>query len=411
MRRVVVTGLGLLTPLGNDVGATWEGLVAGRSGLDWIHGFDTSAYDCPIGGELKGFAPEQHVDAKLLRRIDRSSAIALAAVREAVADAGLEFAGHEREVGVLLGTGMGAAHLMIEQQQILDEKGPRRVSPFLMSHVLPDTATGLVAMDIGARGPNYAVTAACATGGAATGEAAAMIARGDAEVMVTGGYEAPLRPIYYAGFHAMKALATHEDPAKAVRPFDRTRNGFIVSEGAGVLVLESLERAQARGARIYAEFKGAATTNDAFDMVAAAEDGHGVQEAMEAALGRADLRPEDVDYINAHGTGTPLNDRVETRAIHQVFGEHANTVMVSSTKSMLGHMMGAAGAVEAAIAVLTVHHGVVPPTINYAEPDPDCDLDYVPNEARRAPVRHAMSTSVGLGGHNSAIVFARWEGQ
>jgi len=410
VRRVVVTGLGLLTPLGNDVGATWEGLVAGRSGLGWISAFDTSAYECPIGGELKAWDPERHVDAKLLRRIDRSSAIALAATREAVGDAGLEVAGRERAVGVLLGTGMGSAHLLVEQQQVLDEKGPRRISPFLTSHMLPDTATGLVAMALGARGPNYAVTAACATGGAATGEAAAMIARGDAEVMVTGGYEAPLRPIYYAGFHAMKALATHEDPARAVRPFDRTRNGFIISEGAGVLVLESLEHAQARGARIYAEWKSAVTTNDAWDMVAAADDGRGIAEAMELALERARLAPGEVDYINAHGTGTQLNDRVETAAIRRVFGEAAESLMVSSTKSMLGHMMGAAGAVEAAVTVLALHHEQVPPTINYAEPDPDCDLDYVPNEARRATLRHAMSTSVGLGGHNSAIVFGRWEG-
>jgi len=410
VRRVVVTGLGLLTPLGNDVGATWEGLVAGRSGLGWISAFDTSAYECPIGGELKAWDPERHVDAKLLRRIDRSSAIALAATREAVGDAGLEVAGRERAVGVLLGTGMGSAHLLVEQQQVLDEKGPRRISPFLTSHMLPDTATGLVAMALGARGPNYAVTAACATGGAATGEAAAMIARGDAEVMVTGGYEAPLRPIYYAGFHAMKALATHEDPTRAVRPFDRTRNGFIISEGAGVLVLESLEHAQARGARIYAEWKSAVTTNDAWDMVAAADDGRGIAEAMELALERARLAPGEVDYINAHGTGTQLNDRVETAAIRRVFGEAAESLMVSSTKSMLGHMMGAAGAVEAAVTVLALHHEQVPPTINYAEPDPDCDLDYVPNEARRATLRHAMSTSVGLGGHNSAIVFGRWEG-
>jgi len=410
MRRVVVTGIGLLTPLGNDTGSTWEGLVAGRSGLDWITAFDASAYECPIAGELKHFDPEAHVDAKLLRRIDRSSVFALTAARQAVADAGLTIAGDERAVGVVLGTGMGSAHLIVEQQAILDEKGPRRISPFLTSHMLPDTATGLVAVETGARGPNYAVTAACATGGAATGEAAAMIARGAADVMITGGYEAPLRPIYYAGFHAMKALATHEDPKRSVRPFDRTRNGFILSEGAGVMVLESLEHAQARGARIYAEWSGSATSNDAYDMVAAAEDGHGITEAMEDALAHAGLEPDAIDYINAHGTSTPLNDRVETRAIRRVFGEHADSLLVSSTKSMLGHMMGAAGAVEAAIAVLALYHEIAPPTINYAEPDPDCDLDYVPNEARRAPLRHAMSTSVGLGGHNSAIIFGRWEG-
>jgi 3-oxoacyl-[acyl-carrier-protein] synthase II len=410
MRRVVVTGLGLLTPVGNDVSSTWDALLAGRSGIDRLTAFDVSAYDCPIGGELKDFAAEDHVDPKLLRRIDRSAVLALAAARQAVADAALEVDGEAPDVGVLLGTGMGGAHMMVEQQQLLDEKGPRRVSPFMISHFLPDTATGLVAIDLGARGPNFAVTAACATGGAATGEAAEMIARGEAEVMVAGGYEAPIRPIYYAGFNAMKALATHDDPAKALRPFDATRNGFLISEGAGVLVLESLEHAQARGVRVYAEWKGAATSNDAVDMVAAAEDGRGIAEAIERALRRAGLTSADVDYINAHGTGTPLNDRVESAAIRRVFREDADRLMVSSTKSMIGHLMGAAGAVEAAFTVLALHHQAVPPTINYEHPDPACDLDYVPNEARHAELRHAMSTSVGLGGHNSAIVFRRWEG-
>jgi len=310
---------------------------------------------------------------------------------------------------VLLGTGMGSAHLIVEGQQILNEKGHRRVSPFMVSHMLPDTATGLVAIALGARGPNFAITAACATGGAATGEAAELVARGECDVMIAGGFEAPLQPIYYAGFNAMKALAEHEDPTKAVRPFDLERNGFILGEGAGVLILEELEHARARGARIYAEWRAAGTSNDAYDMVAAAEDGHGIAQAMRRALKRADLGVGDIDYINAHGTGTPLNDRVETTAIRDVFAESADRLMVSSTKSMHGHMMGAAGAVEAAIAALTCHHGVVPPTINYVHPDPACDLDIVPNEARTAEVRVAMSTSVGLGGHNSAIIFSKWE--
>ncbi|MEX2031269.1 MAG: beta-ketoacyl-ACP synthase II, partial [Dehalococcoidia bacterium] len=335
---------------------------------------------------------------------------ALAASQQALADSGLDISKEDAaRVGVLLGTGMGSAHQIVEQQKILDEKGPRRVSPFLTSHMLPDTATGLVAIALGARGPNFAITAACATGGAATGEAAELIARGGCDVMVAGGYEAPLQPIYYAGFAAMKALAYDPDPAKAVRPFDLNRSGFILGEGAGILVLEELEHARARGARIYAEWNGAGTSNDAYDMVAAAEDGHGIAQAMRDALQRADLDTTGVDYINAHGTGTALNDRVETKAIRDVFGEHADSLMVSSTKSMLGHMMGAAGAVEAAIATLACHHGVVPPTINYETPDPTCDLDIVPNEARIAPVRAAMSTSVGLGGHNSAIIFGRWE--
>jgi 3-oxoacyl-[acyl-carrier-protein] synthase II len=409
-REVVVTGLGLMTPVGNDVATAWKNLVAGQSGIGLINRFDSSAYDYPIAGEVKGFEPSEFVDAKLLRRIDLSTQFAIAACQEAVADAGVEVdAERPGAVGVLLGTGMGGAHMMIEQQRILDEKGPRRVSPFLISHFLPDTASGLVAIALGAQGPNFAVTAACATGGAAVGEAAETIARGEAEVMIAGGFEAPLNPIYYAGFFAMKALATHEDPTQAMRPFDADRNGFILGEGAGALVLESLEHAQARGAKIYARYAGGATSNDAGDMVAAAEDGHGIAEAMRRALERGKLRTDQISYINAHGTSTPLNDRVETRAFRSVFRQDAERLMVSSTKSMHGHMMGAAGAVEAAIAVLTCHHQVTPPTINYTTPDPDCDLDYVPNEARDAKIEHAMSTSVGLGGHNSALIFGRWE--
>ena len=411
MRRVVVTGIGLITPLGLDTTSTWEGMLAGRSGVGYLTCFDASAYEFPIAGEVKGFQPEQYVEAKLLRRIDRSTALALAATRLAVADAHLDVAALPPEsIGCVLGTGIGGAHLMIENQQLLDEKGPRRVSPFMITSMLPDTATGLVAITLGVRGANFAITAACATGGAALGECAEIVARGDAEVMIGGGFEAPLRPVYYAGFAAMRALAEHEDPTKASRPFDKDRNGFVISEGAGILILEALEHAQARGARIYAEWLGAGTSNDAFDMVAAAEDGRGISGAIRRSLTRAGLEPDAIDYVNAHGTGTPLNDRVETRALHGVFGAHASKLLVSSTKSMTGHMMGAAGAVEGAVAALVCHHQQVPPTINYTTPDPDCDLDYVPNEARRATIRNAMSTSVGLGGHNSSIIFGRWEG-
>ena len=409
--EVVVTGLGMISPVGKNVADGWDNLIAGRSGIGLVTHFDASAYEYPIAGEVDGFDPSEHVEPKLLRRIDRSTAFAIASAQEAVADADLEVSAERPgSVGVLLGTGIGGAHLMVEQQKILDEKGPRRVSPFLITSFLPDTATGLVAIALGARGPNFAVTAACATGGAAVGEAAETIARGEAEVMIAGGFEAPLQPIYYAGFNAMKALATHEDPTKAVRPFDKERNGFILSEGAGTLILESLEHAEARGAKIYARWEGAATSNDAFDMVAAAEDGRGINEAMRRALDRADLTPGQISYINAHGTGTALNDRVETRAIRDVFGEEADQVMVSSTKSMHGHMMGASGAVEAVICVLACQNQIAPPTINYTTPDPDCDLDYVPNVAREAPIEYAMSTSVGLGGHNSALIFGRWGG-
>jgi len=414
MARVVVTGIGALTPLGNDAETTWGELIAGHSGIAPITAFDATGYDCPIAGELKGFDPAAHVDAKLLRRIDRSAALAITAALQAVADAGLDVPAMTAEmpgsVGVVLGTGIGGAHLIVENQLILDEKGPRRVSPFLITSMLPDTATGLIAIALGAGGPNFAITAACATGGAALGEAAELVARGEAPVMIAGGFEAPIRPIFYAGFSAMRALAEHPDPTKASRPFDAARNGFVLSEGAGVMVLEELDHALARGAHIYAEWKGGATTNDAFDMVAAAEDGRGVGRAIEQTLRRAGLPPDAVDYINAHGTGTPLNDRVETRAIREVFGAHADRLVVSSTKSMLGHMMGAAGAVEAIIAALACERQIVPPTINYETPDPDCDLDCAPNAARQLPVRHAMSTSVGLGGHNSAILFGRWEG-
>ncbi len=411
MRRVVVTGIGLLTPLGNDVQSSWDGLVAGRSGIGPVTLFDASEYECPIAGELKDFDPGEFVDAKRLRRMDRSSTLALAATREAVADACLDVSKEDPgDVGVLLGTGIGGGHLMVENQRTMEERGARRVSPFLITQMLPDTATGLIAIELGARGPNMSISAACATGGTATGEAAEIIARGEAEVMITGGFEAPLKPVFYAGFHAMRALAQHPDPTRASRPFDAERNGFVISEGAGVVVIESLDHAQARGAHIYAEWKGAASASDAVDMVAAAEDGRGVVLAMKKALRRAELDRADIDYINAHGPGTPLGDRVESRAIREVFGEHADGLMVSSTKSMIGHMMGASGAIEAIVAILACERGMVPPTINYEHPDPDCDLDYVPNEARSADVRYAMSTSVGLGGHNSAIIFGRWEG-
>ena len=412
MRRVVVTGLGMLTPLGNDVATSWDGLIAGRSGIDYITSFDASEFECPIAGELKGFDVEAVVDRKMLRRMDRSSVLAIAAAREAVADAGLDLSTLPSEdLGVVLGTGMGGGHLIVENQQLMDARGARRVSPFMIAQMLPDTATGLIAIELGAHGPNMAVTAACATGGAAAGEAAEIIARGDAEVIVTGGFEAPVRPIYYAGFNAMRALAHHDDPTKAARPFDAERNGFVVAEGAGVMVMESLEHAQERGAEIYGEWMGSASASDAVDMVAAADDGRGIVAAMRRALKRAGLVPSEIDYINAHGPGTPLGDRVESQAIRRVFAEDADAVMVSSTKSMIGHMMGASGAIEAMVALLTTQRGVVPPTINYANPDPDCDLDYVPNEAREADVKYAMSTSVGLGGHNSAIIFGRWEGE
>jgi beta-ketoacyl-acyl-carrier-protein synthase II len=408
---VVVTGLGAVTPLGNDAASTWDNLLRGRSGIAPITLFDASPFEVQIAGEVKDFRPEEWIAPKELRRMDRSAQMGVAAALQAVRDSclSIEKAGSDR-VGVIFGSGAGGYGLLLEQQKTLEEKGYRRVSPFLISHILPDAASGHIAIELGATGPNMGVISACATGAGATGEAWETIRRGDAEVMIAGGCEAPLLPILWAGFHALRALADDkEDPARACKPFDRRREGFVVGEGAAALVLESLEHAQARGARVYAEMAGYGSSNDAFDMVASHESGRGPILCMEMALRKSGLQREDVDYVNAHGTGTPLNDRVETLAVKQVFGEHAYRLAVSSTKSMTGHLMGAAGALEALISVLAVRDQVLPPTINYAERDPDCDLDYVPNEARQARVRVAMSNSVGLGGHNATVMFKEFE--
>ena len=411
MRRVVVTGLGAVTPLGNDVASTWQALLNGRSGIAPIKLFDASAFEVQIAGEVKDFRPEDWIAAKEVRRMDRSAQMGVVAALQAVRDACLSIGETESaQVGVIFGSGVGGYGLLLEQQKILEEKGYRRVSPFLISHILPDAASGHIAIELGAMGPNMAVVSACATGVGAIGEAWETIRRGDAEAMVAGGCEAPLLPILWAGFHALRALADDkEDPTRACKPFDRRRDGFVVGEGAASLVLESLEYAQARGARIYAEVAGYGASSDAFDMVASHESGRGPILCMEMALRKSGLPPEEVDYINAHGTGTLLNDRVETQAIKQVFREHAYRLAVSSTKSMTGHLMGAAGAVESLFAVLAVRDQVLPPTINYLERDPDCDLDYVPNEARQARVRVAMSNSVGLGGHNATVMFRVFE--
>jgi len=404
---VVVTGLGAVTPLGNDAASTWESLLRGRSGIGPITLFDASPFEVQIAGEVKDFQPEEWVPPKELRRMDRSAQMGVVAALQAVRDSCLSIEeGGGEQVGVIFGSGAGGYGLLLEQQKVLEEKGYRRVSPFLISHILPDAASGHIAIQLGAKGPNMGVIAACATGSGAIGEAWETIRRGDAEVMVAGGCEAPLLPILWAGFHALRALADDkEDPSRACKPFDRRRDGFAVGEGAAALVLEGLEHARARGARAYVEMVGYGSSNDAFDMVASHESGRGPILCMEMALRKSGLPADDVDYINAHGTGTPLNDRVETLAIKQVFGEHAYHLAVSSTKSMTGHLMGAAGALEALTTVLAVRDQVLPPTINYQERDPDCDLDYVPNEARPARVRTAMSNSVGLGGHNATVMF------
>jgi 3-oxoacyl-[acyl-carrier-protein] synthase II len=410
-RRVVVTGLGAVSPVGNDARTTWAALVAGKSGVGRITAFDPSPFEINVAAEVKEFHPEEVIPPKELRRMDRNAQLGVAAALEAVRDACLSIdEGNAAGVGVIFGSAGGGYGMLLEQERALVERGARRVSPFLISHMLPDAASGHIAILTGAMGPNMAPAAACSTGTTAIGEAAETIRRGDAEVVISGGTDEPLLPVLYAGFVALRAVADDPDPARACKPFDARRNGFVVGEGAAALVLETLEHARARGARIYAEVLGYGSSNDAFDMEASHESGRGPILAMRMALRKSGVSSEEVDYINAHGTGTILNDRVETAAIKAVFGEHAYRLAVSSTKSMVGHLMGGAGALEGLATVMALHEQVLPPTINYEVPDPECDLDYVPNEARRAEARVAISNSVGLGGHNATIAFRRYEG-
>ena len=410
-RRVVVTGLGAVSPVGNDAPTTWAALVAGKSGVGRITAFDPSPFEINVAAEVKDFHPEEAIPPKELRRMDRNAQLGVAAALEAVRDACLSIdESNAAQVGVIFGSAGGGYGMLLEQERTLVERGARRVSPFLISHMLPDAASGHIAILTGAMGPNMAPASACSTGTTAIGEAAETIRRGDAEVVISGGTDEPLLPVLYAGFMALRAVADDPDPAKACKPFDARRNGFVVGEGAAALVLETLEHARARGARIYAEVLGYGSSNDAFDMEASHESGRGPILAMQMALRKSAVAPEEVDYINAHGTATILNDRVETAAIKAVFGEHAYRLAVSSSKSMVGHLMGGAGALEALATVMALHEQVLPPTINYEVPDPECDLDYVPNEARRAEVRVAISNSVGLGGHNATIAFRRYEG-
>ncbi len=408
MRRVVVTGLGAISPLGNDWRSTWEGAVSGRSGIDFISSFDATSFPVRVAAEVKGFDAGEVVGPKEARRLDRNVVLAVAAAREAVADAGLDSAYEPARVGVLFGTAIGGLIGIAEQHDVLRERGADRVSPYFIPSVLVDTASGQIALDLGIRGPNYAPVSACATGSTAVGEAAELIRRGDADAVLAGGGEACLHPLILAGFCAMRGLAAEDEhPPRASRPFDATRAGFVMGEGAGVLVLEELEAARARGARVYAEVLGYGASNDAHHLAQPDPESIGVAEMMRAALARAGVEPERVGYINAHGTSTPLGDAAETRAIKGVFGEHAYRLAVSSTKSVMGHCFGAAGALEAMMCVLALHEGVLPPTMNYEHPDPECDLDYVPNEARRAQVDVALSNAMGLGGHNGCVLFGR----
>jgi 3-oxoacyl-[acyl-carrier-protein] synthase II len=409
VRRVAITGLGAVTPIGNDAPSTWRAAVAGESGVDFIRSFDASDFPVRVAAEVKDFDPSTVVSPKEARRLDRNVLLALGAGTEAIADAGLNGFDPAR-VGVVLGSAIGGFLGIMEQEAVLRERGADRVSPHFLPNVLVDSASGQLAISLGVRGPNYAVVSACATGSHAVGEAAELIRRGDADAVLAGGTEACMHPLILAGFCAMRGLAAEEeDPPRASRPFDATRAGFVMGEGACVLVLEELDAARERGAKVYAEVLGYGASNDAYHMAAPDPDSVGVGEMMRAALRRADVEPERVDYINAHGTSTPLGDAAETRAIKDVFGDHAYELAVSSTKSVTGHCFGAAGAIEAMMCALAIHEGVIPPTINYRVPDPECDLDYVPNEAREARVEVALSNAMGLGGHNGCVLLGRVE--
>ncbi len=409
--RVVVTGLGMVTALGHTAQETWEGLVAGRSGTATISLFDPAGFDSQVAGEVKAFDPLKYMDRKEARRTDRFMQFAYAAATEALSQSGYTIDQADgSDVAVIVGTSMGGLMSLSEGFETLKTKGPGRVSAFLVPMMLPDMASGHLSIKLGAKGVNYSLASACASGADSIGEAANIILRGDAQVAIAGGTEAAITPISVAGFAAAKALTTSNDtPGRASRPFDATRNGFVIAEGAGMLVLESEAHAWARGAVILAELAGYGATSDAFHITQPDENGEGAARAMRMALRKAGLEPDDIDYINAHGTSTLLNDRLETVAIKKVFGEYAYALPISSTKSMLGHTLGAAGAIEAVVAILALRSGVIPPTANYGTPDAACDLDYVPNVARSASMEAVMSNSLGFGGHNASLIFRRYE--
>ena len=411
-KRVVVTGMGCISPVGNNVRDTWSAILAGKSGSGMITHFDATKHKTRFAAEVKGFDGVALFGPRETRKMDRFTQFAAAASVEALEQSGLKIDETNRDrVGILIGTGIGGIGTMMEQADVMRERGPDRVSPFLIPMMISDSAAGMLAIRFGARGPNMAIATACASGNNAIGDAMETIRRGAAEVMIAGGSEASLVPLAMAGMNVMGALSTrNDDPQGASRPFDKHRDGFLMGEGAGILILESLEHAQTRGAKILCELSGYGTTDDAHHISAPAENGAGAAMSMKMALENADLSVDDIGYINAHGTSTPLNDKSETAAIKTVFGEQAYNVPVSSTKSMTGHLLGASGAVEAVFSILAIRDEVLPPTINYQTPDPECDLDYVPNEPRKASPRHVMSNSFGFGGHNATLIFSRFEG-
>lgn len=408
--RVVITGIGMLTPLGLDVSSTWQGLVSGKSGIGCITQFDTTNYDVKIGGELKGFEPTDYMSVKEAKRMDRFAQLAVAAAKQALAQSGLVVeASNAENIGVIIGSGIGGINTLFEQAKVLIERGPDRLSPFTVPMMIADMAAGQVSIILGLKGPNFCTMSACSSGADAVGVAFETIRRGDAPVMFAGGTESAINPISIAGFNALKALSTRNDsPETASRPFDATRDGFIISEGSAVLVLESLEHAKTRGAHILGEIVSYGASADAYHMTQPTETGEGGVRSMKRALERGGLKPQDINYINAHGTSTQLNDKMETCAIKTVFGDYAYKIPVSSTKSMTGHLVGAAGAAEAAICAMVIQEGIIPPTINLCNPDPNCDLDYVPHKARKADVRIALSNSFGFGGHNSTLILGRY---
>ena len=413
--RVVVTGMGAITPLGNDVETFWNGLVHGRSGVSRISSFEPNRVASKVAGEVRDFDPTTVMDRKEVRRNDRYVHLAWAATVEAMRQAGLPNPitdeGMSERIGAIIGTGIGGINTLIRDVIEAHELGPERVGPFLVTAMIPDMGPGFVAIQANARGPNYATVSACSSSNHAIGNALEIIRRGDADIMIAGGAEAGIGEIPVAAFSAMRALSTkrNDEPQRASRPFDAQRDGFVIADGAGILVLESLEHAQARGATIHAELVGYAATDDASHITLPAPGGRGAAGSMRLAMADAGLGTDQIGYINAHGTSTPPNDRSETAAIKTVFGERAYEVPISSTKSMTGHLMGAGGGVEAIACVRALEEGIIPPTINYEYPDPDCDLDYVPNQARNVPIATAMSNSFGFGGHNATIIFRRWD--
>jgi len=408
--RVAVTGIGALTPLGLDVSTMWQGLTSGKSGIDYITLFDTSSFETKIAGEVKGFEPTNYMGPKDARRLDRFAQLAVAASLEALKQSAMKIdTVNQDNIGIVIGSGIGGLTTLFEQTKTLLEKGVDRISPFLIPMMMPNIAAAQVSIVLGVKGPNLCTTSACSSGSDAIGVAYEIIRRGDAQVMIAGGSETIINPIGVSAFNAMKAISTrNSEPQKASRPFDAERDGFVIGEGAAILILESLSFAQRRGANILAEIVGYGASGDAYHITAPLESGEGAAKAMQMALDKAGVKPNEIDYINAHGTSTQLNDKMETKAIKTVFGDYAYKIPISSTKSMLGHLIGGAGAVEAAICIMAIQNGVIPPTINLTHPDPECDLDYVPNVARQAKVATAMSNSFGFGGHNSVLVFRKY---